>query len=189
MESQILCRSANVQVWVLSNSSVFRSLHPTNVLNAYQASWRTRGASLFQFVGELSTSSFHYILTQSFPYILILCERRWRHWIPIWGSTQYFHMASLRSTCRRQPLRNSYAGQDKLCTPAEYSPASWGLTKRYMVSYVVNWKSTKTEHLAQLLSTIPRISSVGHKLRALSKSTDNKELQLSTDKYSKWFIT
>ena len=38
MGRQILCWSANVQVWALPNSSNFRNLHQTNVLNAYQAS-------------------------------------------------------------------------------------------------------------------------------------------------------
>ena len=40
----------------LPSSSDFGILYPTNVLNAYQDSWTTRGASAFHLVGVLSTS-------------------------------------------------------------------------------------------------------------------------------------
>lgn len=62
----------------LPSSSDFGSLYPTNVLNAHQDSWTTCGASAFQLVGVLSTSVFHYILTQSRPCIVTLRERLWR---------------------------------------------------------------------------------------------------------------
>ena len=49
MESQIVCRLALMKVSVLPNASDFCRLHPTRILRAHQASWRTCGVYVFQF--------------------------------------------------------------------------------------------------------------------------------------------